>query len=102
MTLTDYLTELAARWCDATGRTTGALSTLVVNDAKTFDRISRGGSVTLPVFERYLRYFRDASNWPGMTIPLDVADLLDRLDAIATETAAASPDNGAADIGAAA
>lgn len=101
MQLKDYLNSLAEMWTQASGRTLGALSTRVVNDGKFFGRLAVGTGPSVTAFEKFLAFFRNGDNWPDNRIPQAAVDLLDRLDAIATE-GRASTDNAAENIGVAA
>lgn len=84
MTLMDRLTRLAELWSEATGRSQSRLATIVVNDGKLFQRVAAGTTITVSTFERFLRFFRDAANWPDGAIPPSAADFLDEMEAIAT------------------
>lgn len=84
MTLIERLQKLAALWAAAQQRSLSRLATIVVNDGKLFDRLQGGASCTVATYERFLRFFREAGNWPEDTIPADAADLLDEIEIIAT------------------
>lgn len=102
MTLIDHLKALADVWHKTTGRSLSRLATVVAKDGKFFTRLDLPGRDTqTAMFERFLAFFRSGDNWPDNRIPQAAVDLLDRLDAIATE-GRASPDNAAENIGVAA
>lgn len=90
MQLKDYLFQLAEAWTGATNRTLGGLSGLVMNDGKFFSQLAAGGDLRVGTFERFLAFFRDGSNWPDTVIPRDAAELLERLENIATEERAST------------
>lgn len=75
---------------------------MVANDGKFFDRLAAGTMPRIGTIEKFLAFFRDGANWPDNVIPLQAAELLDRLENIAHAAAAESPDNAAANIGQAA
>lgn len=79
MTLRESLIALATAWCAAHGRQLSSLGTLVVKDAKFFGRVADGGGLTVATFERFIGHFREPGNWPGATIPDDVARILEGL-----------------------
>ncbi len=90
MQLSEYIDQLADAWCRTTGRTPVALGGTVVNDGKFMARMRAGGRLTTETFEAFLAFFRDGANWPDNLIPCDAADLLDRLENIATEERAST------------
>lgn len=90
MTLTEHLNRLAEIWSQATGRSQARLATIVVNDGKLFHRVAAGAGVTSTTFERFLSFFRDATNWPDGCIPPEAGDCLEGLEAIATAPIAAA------------
>lgn len=75
LSLTDRLRACADIWCAATGRTLGALSTIVTNQGSFFERL--GGerpSATTATLEKFARYLGDKASWPDSTVPADVAE----------------------------
>ena len=90
MQLNEYINQLAETWCAATGRTAVALGGVVMNDGKFMGRLRGGGTLTARAFEKFLGFFRNGDNWPDNVIPMAAADLLDRLENIASEADAMS------------
>lgn len=59
----DLTTRLMARveaYCERTGMSKARLATKVVNDGKFFDRIARGGSMTVETWERWMAWLDEA------------------------------------------
>ena len=92
MRLIDHLTGVARIWATNRNRSTARLATIVINDGKFFVKVARGGGCTVATFEKFLMFFRDGKNWPDNVIPLDAAELLERLENIASDGASESPD----------
>lgn len=66
----DRLLAVAQLWSQATGRSSGALSSVVMNDGKTLDRIADPAkSVTDSTLERFARFLADPVNWPEGAVP---------------------------------
>lgn len=63
--LNDKLRAASACWCEATGRSLGALSSIVTNQGSFFDRLgnSRNGTNTTTL-EKFARFLTDPTNWP--------------------------------------
>lgn len=88
MRIADHLYALGNIWAAASGRSLARLGNIVVNDGKFFQLLARpDANITVRTFERYLAFFRDGANWPDHKIPLAAAELLDRLDNIAHDSA---------------
>ena len=65
LSLRDRLLAAAQSWSAATGRSLGALSSVVVDDGKTFARLAdpaRG--VTDATLEKFAAFLADPANWP--------------------------------------
>lgn len=58
MDLTTYLLTTADRFCAHKGISKARLATVVANDGKFFDRVSKGGGVTIKMYERFMDHFR--------------------------------------------
>ena len=94
MRLIDHLIALRDVWMGQTGASAASLAKQVANDGKFFTLLDRpGATITIRTFEKFLAFFRDGANWPNNVIPLAAADMLDRLDNIATEQAATTGQN---------
>jgi hypothetical protein len=76
LTLKESLIALANAWCAAHGRQLSSLGTLVVKDAKFFDRLLSGGGLTVATFERFIGFFREPASWPSDAVPDDAAAIL--------------------------
>lgn len=85
MTFHSVLLELADIWTESTGRSAARLSTLVSKDGKTLGRITAGGSCTVTMFDRFVKFFAAAENWPDGEIPTSVEARLAQLRAVTTE-----------------
>ena len=59
---TGKITDLFNTYCKQTGKSHWRVSALIVNDGKLYHRISNGGSVTIPTYQKVLHWFSD--NWP--------------------------------------
>lgn len=71
----ERLLQAAELWSEATGRSLGALSSLVSNHGSTLDRLrDPANAVTDKVVEKFARYLIDPANWPeGVAVPEAVA-----------------------------
>ena len=65
MTLEHDLLRCADAYCNARGIARSTLSTLLVNDSRTLDRVAAGGSLTVRNWQRCMLWF--AMNWPAGT-----------------------------------
>ena len=79
MDLLIEMRSLSDRWCQANDRSLPRLATIVVNDGKLFDRLATGAGCTIATYQRFLRFFQSADNWPSNEIPPDVVDRLELL-----------------------
>lgn len=59
MDLTGELLSASAAYCARTGMSRARLATIVINDGKFFDRIERGGGLTVKTFEKFMAYFAE-------------------------------------------
>lgn len=103
VSLIDRLKSCAALWCEATGRTPGALASIVVNHGSFFDRLeSPQASTTTATLERFARYLGDAGNWPDGVVPDAVRDFVavTGIEAVCVVHAPASTGGEAQDHGA--
>lgn len=74
--LRDRLLLAAEAWSRATGRTSGALSSLVSNHAQTIDRLrDPANKVTDATLEKFAVFLADPANWPDGAVPQDALDL---------------------------
>jgi len=90
------LQSLAVLWTAERTLSVSRLGTLVINDGRFFERVAGGASCTIATFERFMRFFRDPTNWTDRGIPMPARVLLDALpphDA-PNKTAAASQSGG--------
>lgn len=64
----------ADAWCAATGRSLGALSSVVTNHGSTLERLrDPNAAVTDVTLEKFARFLLDQNNWPeGAGIPEEV------------------------------
>lgn len=63
--LREALRRAADEWCTATGRSLGALSTLVSNYAGTISRLDDpGAAITDLKLEQFARWLAQPANWP--------------------------------------
>lgn len=61
----DRLLTVAELWSAATGRSLGALSSVVTNHGSTLDRLrDPGNAVTDATLEKFAAYLLDPANWP--------------------------------------
>jgi len=65
MALTDDLLRCAESYCEARKIALPTLSTQILNDGRTFDRIAAGGSLTVRNFERCMVWL--SAHWPDDT-----------------------------------
>ena len=72
------LQACTALWCAATGRSRGALSSIVANDGGFFTRLdSPGATTTVATLQKFARFLGDAANWPeGHLVPVEVSAFL--------------------------
>jgi hypothetical protein len=74
--LRDRLLCAAEVWSRKTGRTLGALSSVVSNHAQTIDRLrDPANKVTDATLEKFAAYLADPANWPGGEVPQEAIDL---------------------------
>lgn len=74
--LRDRLLGAAEAWSRASGRTLGALSSLVSNHAQTLERLrDPENRVTDATIERFAAFLADPANWPGGIVPQEAIDL---------------------------
>jgi hypothetical protein len=74
--LRDRLLHAAEAWSRATGRTLGALSSVVSNHAQTIERLrDPDNKVTDATLERFAVFLADPVNWPGGEVPQEAVDL---------------------------
>lgn len=74
--LRDRLLIAAEAWSKATGRTLGALSSVVSNHAQTIERLrDPGNKVTDATLEKFAAYLADPANWPEGAVPQEAVDL---------------------------
>lgn len=59
MDLTTQLMRAASEFCDRTGMSRARLATIVINDGKFFDRVERGGGLTVKTYEKFMAYFAE-------------------------------------------
>lgn len=61
----DRLNVATQLWCEATGRSRGALASIVANDGKFFTRLdSPDATTTVAMLQRFARFLGDPANWP--------------------------------------
>lgn len=60
MDLSANMLALADRYCAEKKISRSRLATIVVNDGKFFDRIDKGGSLTVRTYERFIEFFKAA------------------------------------------
>jgi hypothetical protein len=61
----ERLLEVAAIWCERTGRSLGGLSAVVMNDGKSLDRLTDPSKAVLDTtLERFAAWFLQPDNWP--------------------------------------
>lgn len=71
--LLDRLIACSQLWSAATGRSLGALASVVVNHGSFFERLGgAGASTTTATLEKFARFLGDAGNWPDGDVPSDV------------------------------
>lgn len=71
--LLDRLALSARLWSEATGRSLGALASVVVNHGSFFERLeSPGASTTTVTLEKFARFLVDPANWPDAAVPGEV------------------------------
>lgn len=74
--LRDRLLCAAEAWSKVTGRTLGALSSIVSNHAQTIERLrDPSNKVTDATLEKFAAYLADAANWPEGAVPQEAIDL---------------------------
>lgn len=70
--LTAELLRATADFCERTGMSRARLATIVINDGKFFDRIERGGGLTVKTYERFMAHFETTT--AGANDPALAAD----------------------------
>lgn len=100
------LHQAAECWCEATGRTLGALSSRVLNHGSFFDRIgTERPSATTDTLRKFAQFLADPANWPeppsgvGLVLPEAVCSFL-HINGLTAAACGASPDNPPDPIGA--
>jgi hypothetical protein len=74
--LRDRLLDAAEAWSRATGRTLGALSSIVSNHAQTVERLrDPGNKVTDATLEKFAAFLADPDNWPAGEVAQEAIDL---------------------------
>lgn len=70
----ERLLASAEAWSHATGRSLGALSSIVSNHGSTLERLKNPATgVNDITLEKFARFLVDASNWPeGVEVPAEV------------------------------
>ena len=97
--LVERLKQCAALWSAASGRSLGALATIVANHGSFFERLdSPGAGTTTSSLEKFAGFLSDADNWPHGLVPQEVCRFA---HAVGVSAAAClpSPDNAAEIIG---
>lgn len=78
--LRDTLLLAAERWALATGRSTGALSSIVANNGRALERLrDPDTAVTDATLEKFAGYLADSANWPDGSVPKEAIDLAHRV-----------------------
>ena len=78
--LRDRLFAAAQAWSAATGRTIGALSSVVANHGQALERLrDPANKVTDATLEKFAAYLADPANWPGGAVPQEAVDLAHRV-----------------------
>lgn len=98
----DRLLAVARLWSAATGRTEGALSSVVTNNGGTLDRLrDPANAVTDATLERFARFLAEPANWPGAEVPEEALHFahVTGIPAVATREAADSGEAGAVATG---
>lgn len=66
----DRLLALATLWSEASGRSLGALSSMVMNHGGALERLNDPAkSVTDATLERFAEWFLRPANWPAEDVP---------------------------------
>lgn len=82
---------VAELWSAATGRSLGALSSVVSNHGGTLDRLrDTSNSVTDATLEKFARFLADPANWPDREVPEEAKAFAHRVG-VTVEPASASP-----------
>ena len=98
--LVGRLKQVSAQWVAATGRSLGALATIVANHGSFFERLdSPGAGTTTATLEKFARFLIEADNWPEGDVPQEVARFAHAVG-ISAAAGAWSPDIAAESIGA--
>jgi hypothetical protein len=84
--MTEQIHAIAQIWGALQKRSLATLGTRLTNDSRFFDKMASGGTCTTKTFEKFLTFFRDASNWPNNVIPQAAVELLDNFENIASES----------------
>ena len=99
LSLVERLKLVAALWCLATGRTPGALSTIVANHGSFFDRLDAPeAGTTTATLEKFARFLVKPDNWPAGLVPQEVCQFAHAVG-ITPDPPAPSPDIAAPLIG---
>lgn len=84
--LRDSLLIAAECWARATGRSTGALSSVVANNGRALERLrDPANSVTDATLEKFAAFLGDPGNWPEGAVPQEALDLAHRVGVTAKE-----------------
>jgi hypothetical protein len=82
--MTEQLHIIATLWAGLSGQSLATLGSKQQGDSRFFARLAGDGSCTTRSFEKFLTFFRDATNWPDNLIPQAALDLLDNFENIAS------------------
>lgn len=96
--MTEQLHIIATLWAGLSNQSLATLGSKQQGDSRFFARLAGDGSCTTRSFEKFLTFFRAATNWPDNVIPQAAADLLDNFENIASAASAevAAPQGGGA------
>ncbi|MEO5605581.1 MAG: hypothetical protein ABIR02_08215 [Novosphingobium sp.] len=98
LSLPDRLVAISRLWSAATGRSLGALASVVVNHGSFFERLESGGaSTTTATLEKFARHLGDAGNWPDGAVPREVREF-SHMVGVAAKAPVPSPDIAASGI----
>ena len=68
--LVERLKRVALLWSESTGRTLGALATVVANHGSFFERLEQpGAGTTTASLEKFARFLVDPGSWPEGAVP---------------------------------
>lgn len=93
--LRDSLLAAAEIWAQRTGRSTGALASLVVNHGAALDRLrDPAARVTDATLERFAAFLGSGSNWPDGAVPHEANEFCHRVGFTSALPAAATGKTG--------